>query len=102
MISNLNLTGLLICWTALFSLENMGFVANMVSLFMYFLYVMYFNLAGAANTLTNMMGATFLLSLIGGFVSDTSLTRLNTGLIFGTIELLVKTRLCTSELIYSI
>ena len=72
------------------SLENMGFVANMVSLFSYFYGLMHFDLSGAANTLTNFMGATFLLSLVGGFVSDTLLSRLNTCLIFGTIELLVK------------
>ncbi|WKA02580.1 hypothetical protein VitviT2T_020751 [Vitis vinifera] len=70
------------------SLENMGFVANMVSLFSYFYGLMHFDLSGAANTLTNFMGATFLLSLVGGFVSDTLLSRLNTCLIFGTIELL--------------
>lgn len=49
---------------------------------------MHFNLAGAANTVTNFMGATFLLSIVGGFISDTYLSRLHTGLIFGVLELL--------------
>ncbi|KAK1570470.1 hypothetical protein Q3G72_002428 [Acer saccharum] len=69
-------------------LESMGFVANMVSLVLYFTEVMYFNLAGAANTLTNLMGSTFLLSIIGGFISDTYLTRLQTALVFGSIEIM--------------
>ncbi|OVA10918.1 Proton-dependent oligopeptide transporter family [Macleaya cordata] len=69
-------------------LENMGFVANMVSLVLYFMNVMYFDLSGSATTLTNFMGATFLLSLLGGFISDTYLNRLTTCLIFGFVELL--------------
>ncbi|KAK3228996.1 hypothetical protein Dsin_000877 [Dipteronia sinensis] len=69
-------------------LENMGFVANMVSLVLYFMYVMNFNVAGAANTLTNLMGSTFLLSIVGGFISDTYLTRLQTALVFGSIEIM--------------
>ncbi|XP_015874800.3 protein NRT1/ PTR FAMILY 4.5 isoform X1 [Ziziphus jujuba] len=68
--------------------ENMGFVANMVSLVIYFMTVMYFDLSTSANTLTTFMGATFLLSLIGGFVSDSYLSRLNTVLIFGFLEVL--------------
>ncbi|KAL5582763.1 hypothetical protein UlMin_015205 [Ulmus minor] len=73
---------------AMTSFENMGFVANMVSLVLYFLEVMYFDLSHAANTLTNLMGAAFLLSLVGGFISDTFLTRFKTCLIFGTLEIL--------------
>ncbi|KAI9156482.1 hypothetical protein LWI28_007409 [Acer negundo] len=69
-------------------LENMGFVANMVSLVLYFKNVMNFNLADAANTLTNFMGSTFLLSIVGGFISDTYLTRLQTALVFGSIEIM--------------
>ncbi|XP_065854620.1 protein NRT1/ PTR FAMILY 4.6-like [Euphorbia lathyris] len=70
------------------TLENMGFIANMVSLVLYFLYVMYFQVASASNTLTNFMGATFLLTVVGGFISDTYLNRLHTILIFTAIELL--------------
>lgn len=83
------------------SFENMGFVANMVSMVLYFMYVMYFDLSSSANTLTNFMGATFLLSLVGGFISDTFLSRLNTVLIFGFLEILVitkkKTNLCPNH-----
>ncbi|KAI3866013.1 hypothetical protein MKX03_019538 [Papaver bracteatum] len=66
----------------------MGFVANMASLVIYFMAVMFFDLSGAATTLTNFMGSTFLLALLGGFISDTYLTRFSTCLLFGLIELL--------------
>ncbi|KAL3843597.1 hypothetical protein ACJIZ3_001000 [Penstemon smallii] len=73
---------------ALVALENMGFVANMVSLVLYFGYKMYFDLPSAANTLTNLMGSTFLLTVVGGFISDTYFNRFQTCLIFGTLEVL--------------
>ncbi|KAL6964557.1 hypothetical protein U1Q18_035608 [Sarracenia purpurea var. burkii] len=66
----------------------MAFVANMVSLVLYFYMEMHFDLPGSANTLTNLMGSTFLLSIIGAFVSDTYLNRFNTALIFGLLEIL--------------
>ncbi|CAL8166029.1 unnamed protein product [Prunus armeniaca] len=72
----------------LLALDNMGFVANMVSMVLYFMFVMKFDLAHSANTLTNFMGSTFLLSLVGGFISDTYLSRLTTCLIFGAVEIL--------------
>ncbi|KAL5834168.1 hypothetical protein ACOSQ4_013665 [Xanthoceras sorbifolium] len=72
----------------LVALENMGFVANMLSLVLYFMKVMHFDLSGSANTLTNFMGCTFLLSIVGGFISDSILSRLHTALLFGFIEIL--------------
>ncbi|XP_050382396.1 protein NRT1/ PTR FAMILY 4.5-like [Argentina anserina] len=71
----------------LLALDNMGFVANMVSMVLYFMGPMHFHLATSANTLTNFMGTTFLLSLVGGFISDTYLSRYSTCLIFGSIEI---------------
>lgn len=75
--------------TVLIGLDNVGFVANMSTLVLYFLLVMHFDVSTASNTLTNFMGSTFLLSLIGGFISDTYLSRLTTCLIFGAVEILV-------------
>ncbi|KAL3635165.1 hypothetical protein CASFOL_019712 [Castilleja foliolosa] len=69
-------------------LENMGVVANMVSLVLYFSYKMYFDLSTSANTLTNLLGSTYLLSVVGGFISDVYIHRFNCCLIFGTIEVL--------------
>ncbi|KAI5398786.1 hypothetical protein KIW84_064243 [Lathyrus oleraceus] len=66
----------------------MGFVANMVSLVLYFYGVMHFDLSSSANTLTNFMGSTFLLSLVGGFISDTYFNRLTTCLLFGSLEVI--------------
>lgn len=70
-------------------LENIGFVANMVSLVVYFMVVMKFDLSGAATTVTNFLGTAFTLTLLGGFISDSYLNRLNTSLLFGAIEVLV-------------
>ncbi|KAK3220107.1 hypothetical protein Dsin_014077 [Dipteronia sinensis] len=72
----------------LLALENVGFIANMVSLVLYFIQVMHFDLSGSANTLTNLMGSTFLLSIVGGFISDTYLSRFHTTLLFGSIEIM--------------
>lgn len=76
-------------FTAMMGLDNVGFVANMVSLVLYFLFVMHFDLSGSATTTTNYLGTTFLLTLVGGFISDTYMNRLNTCLLFGAIQLLV-------------
>lgn len=76
----------------LLALDNMGFVANMASLVLYFYGVMHFDLSNSANTLTNFLGSTFLLSLVGGFISDTYFNRLTTCLFFGSLEVLVSAK----------
>jgi peptide/histidine transporter 3/4 len=80
---------LIIFYAVLSALDNMGFVTNMVSLVLYFYGVMHFDLSSSANTLTNFMGSTFLLSLVGAFISDTYLNRLTTCLLFGSLEVIV-------------
>ncbi|KAF5189042.1 NRT1/ PTR FAMILY 4.4 [Thalictrum thalictroides] len=69
-------------------LENIGFVANMVSLVLYFLFIMHFDPSGAATTTTNYLGSVFVLTLVGGLISDAYMNRLNTSLIFAALELL--------------
>ncbi|KAI6684497.1 hypothetical protein NL676_030410 [Syzygium grande] len=69
-------------------LDNMGFIANLVTLVLYFCQVMHFYPAPASNTLTNFLGSTFLLTIVGGFISDTYLSRFSTCLIFGSLEVL--------------
>ncbi|XP_010248019.1 PREDICTED: protein NRT1/ PTR FAMILY 4.5-like isoform X2 [Nelumbo nucifera] len=69
------------------ALENIGFVANMTGFYLYFYLVMHFDISGSANTLTSFMGSTYLLSLVGGFIADTYLSRLSTCLIFGLLEI---------------
>lgn len=78
------------CTAAMMLLDNIGFVANMVSLVLYFLYVMHFDYSGSATTTTNLLGTAFLLTIVGGFISDTYMNRLNTCILFGIIQLLVK------------
>ncbi|XP_019231318.1 PREDICTED: protein NRT1/ PTR FAMILY 4.5-like isoform X2 [Nicotiana attenuata] len=81
-------------------LDNIGFVANMVSMVLYFSFKMHLDLSGSANTVTNLLGSTYLLSIIGGFISDTYLSRFHTILIFGTAEILAWT-LMTIQARYS-
>ncbi|KAK4337800.1 hypothetical protein RND71_042287 [Anisodus tanguticus] len=81
-------------------LDNIGFVANMVSMVLYLSFKMHFDLSGSANTVTNLLGSTYLLSIIGGFISDTYLSRFHTILIFGTVEIIAWT-LMTIQARYS-
>ncbi|KAK9070719.1 hypothetical protein SSX86_011121 [Deinandra increscens subsp. villosa] len=71
----------------LVALENMGFISNVLIMFTYFMKDLSFNIPGAANTVTNFMGSTFLLALIGAFISDTYISRFLTVVIFGIIEI---------------
>ncbi|XP_068661747.1 protein NRT1/ PTR FAMILY 4.2-like isoform X2 [Aristolochia californica] len=68
-------------------LENMVFISNASNLVTYFHSFMHYSLVRSANLLTNYMGTSFLLSLFGGFVSDTFFTRFSTVILFGLIEL---------------
>ncbi|XVF36209.1 hypothetical protein REPUB_Repub19eG0038600 [Reevesia pubescens] len=69
-------------------LENMAFIANAVSLVTYFMGYMNFSLTKSANTVTNFMGTSFILALLGGVIADTFLTRFTTCVLFGFVELL--------------
>ncbi|XP_010089930.2 protein NRT1/ PTR FAMILY 4.5 [Morus notabilis] len=69
-------------------LENMAFIANAISLVTYFYGYMNFSLTKSSTTLTNFMGTAFLLTLVGGFISDTYLSRFKTCVIFASIELI--------------
>ncbi|KAK9164366.1 hypothetical protein Syun_005268 [Stephania yunnanensis] len=73
---------------AMEALESMAFVSNAVSLVTYFFGYMNFSLTKSATTLTNFMGASFLLALFGGFICDTYLSRFKSSIIFGSIEVL--------------
>ncbi|KAF9665758.1 hypothetical protein SADUNF_Sadunf16G0157100 [Salix dunnii] len=70
------------------ALENMGFIANMASLVLYFYFTMHFDIATSANTLTNFMGSVFMLSLAGACIADTFLNRFYTSLLFGIMEVM--------------
>ncbi|KAE8701377.1 Protein NRT1/ PTR FAMILY 4.1 [Hibiscus syriacus] len=68
-------------------LENMVVLSNGTNFVSYFLNSMLYSAAESANMVTNFMGASFLLTIFGGFVSDSFLTRFNTFIIFCTLEL---------------
>lgn len=74
---------------AMTALETMAFISNGVSLVTYFYGYMNFGLTKSATALTNFMGTAFLLSLFGGFISDTYLSRFKTCIVFGCLEILV-------------
>ncbi|KAL7202758.1 hypothetical protein ACSBR1_034262 [Camellia fascicularis] len=76
---------------ALSTLDSIGSIANMSVFVLYFNHVMRFDQSQSANTFTNYMGSTFLLSVVGGFISDTYLSRLTTCLSFGVLQILALT-----------
>ncbi|KAG9440733.1 hypothetical protein H6P81_020898 [Aristolochia fimbriata] len=73
---------------AMEALDFMVSISNNVSLVNYFRGYMNFGLRKSANTLTNFVGTAHLLTLIGGVISDTYLTRLKTCILFGSIQIL--------------
>ncbi|CAI0558510.1 unnamed protein product [Linum tenue] len=73
---------------AMEGLDSMAFVANALSLFTYFYSFMNFGLTKSANTLTNFMGTSFLLALVGGFLADTYLSKFMACTLFASFELL--------------
>ncbi|XP_057869752.1 protein NRT1/ PTR FAMILY 4.5 [Cryptomeria japonica] len=69
-------------------LENMTFISIATNLITYFHSSMHYSIADSANMLTNYMGTSFLLTLVGGFVSDSFVSRFWTIIFFGSIETL--------------
>uniref|UniRef100_A0A7N0U9K9 Uncharacterized protein n=1 Tax=Kalanchoe fedtschenkoi TaxID=63787 RepID=A0A7N0U9K9_KALFE len=67
--------------------EMMAIAAVGNNLITYVFNEMHFPISKAANTVTNFIGTVFLLSLLGGFLSDSYLGSYWTMLIFGMVEL---------------
>ncbi|CAL0313148.1 unnamed protein product [Lupinus luteus] len=55
-------------------LENLAYLANASNLVMYMRDYMHFSPSKSANNVTNFMGTSFLLALLGGFLSDAFFT----------------------------
>jgi peptide/histidine transporter 3/4 len=70
------------------ALESMTFVSTVNNLVTYFTASMHYPLAESANMLTNYMGTLFLLTLVGGFISDSFFGRFWTIISFGLVEFL--------------
>ncbi|KAM1032964.1 hypothetical protein ACFX13_037323 [Malus domestica] len=69
-----------------FAFENMATLALAVNLVTYFNRVMHFELADAANQLTNYMGTGYILSILMAILADTFFGRFKTLLISGCFE----------------
>ncbi|KAL5100351.1 hypothetical protein RYX36_004678 [Vicia faba] len=69
-------------------LENLAFLANASNLVLYLKEYMHMSPSKSANNVTNFMGTSFLLALLGGFLSDSFLTTYHVYLISALIELL--------------
>lgn len=69
--------------------ENIAFLACAVNLVSYFTGVTHMDISEAANTVTNYMGTAFLLTLFGGFISDSYVNRFKSCVIFSFLELVV-------------
>lgn len=78
--------------------EMMAIAAVGNNLITYVFNDMHFPLSKSANIVTNFIGTVFLLSLLGGFLSDSYLGSFWTMLIFGFVELSVS--LSTSDMAF--
>ena len=68
-------------------MTTLGIAVNLVP---YMTGTMHLGNAAAANTVTNFIGASFMLCLLGGFVADTYLGRYLTIAIFTAVEATVR------------
>ncbi|GLJ31527.1 hypothetical protein SUGI_0632770 [Cryptomeria japonica] len=68
--------------------DNIASLASAVNLVSYFTLIMHLEIAAAATTLTNFMGTSFVLALLGGFISNSYINRFKTCVIYASVELL--------------
>ncbi|KAG8382409.1 hypothetical protein BUALT_Bualt05G0074300 [Buddleja alternifolia] len=80
-------------------LTTLGIAVNLVT---YLTGTMHLGNAGSANDVTNFLGTSFMLSLLGGFVADTYLGRYLTIGIFATVQSIGVTILTISTIIPSL
>ncbi|XP_012092434.1 protein NRT1/ PTR FAMILY 4.5 isoform X2 [Jatropha curcas] len=71
-----------------FGFEQIAIVALAVNLVTYFNGVMHFEIADAANQLTNFLGACYVLSILVAFLADTCIGRWKAVIISGCVEFL--------------
>ncbi|KAL8250469.1 hypothetical protein R6Q59_034162 [Mikania micrantha] len=69
-------------------LENLAFLANASNLVLYLSKFMHFSPSSCSNIVSNFMGTSFLLALLGGFLADAFFTTYCIYLISATIELM--------------
>jgi len=74
---------------ALFGFESFANTALQVNLITYFNGVMHFDIAAASNVLTNLLGTSYVLSVIVSYIGDTVVGRYKVALVSAGIEFLV-------------
>ncbi|KAF9683721.1 hypothetical protein SADUNF_Sadunf04G0043800 [Salix dunnii] len=72
----------------MFALESMATISLAVNFVTYFNGVMHFQIADAANMVTNYMGVSYILSIVAAVFADTHLGRHRTAVISGCLELM--------------
>ncbi|KAG9132873.1 hypothetical protein Leryth_014821 [Lithospermum erythrorhizon] len=77
-------------------LTTLGIAVNLVT---YLTGTMHLGSASSANTVTNFLGTSFMLCLLGGFIADTFMGRYKTIAIFATVQALGVTILTISTII---
>ncbi|KAK2994850.1 hypothetical protein RJ640_012813 [Escallonia rubra] len=80
-------------------LTTLGVAVNLVT---YLTGTMHLGNAGSANTVTNFLGTSFMLALLGGFVADTYLGRYLTIAIFAMVQAIGVTILTISTIVPSL
>lgn len=68
---------------------NIAFVSTMMNLVTYLQKAMHMGVGSASTNVTNFIGMSCAFALLGGFLSDSYMTRFKTMLIFGPVEFLV-------------
>lgn len=81
-------------------LENLAYLANASNLVLYLKEYMHMSPSKSANNVTNFMGTSFLLALLGGFLSDAFLTTYHVYLISAVIELIVSLLIIITTFFY--
>ncbi|KAJ4968312.1 hypothetical protein NE237_015013 [Protea cynaroides] len=76
----------LICFTV--TMMNAAFIPNMMNLVTYLRSIMHMDIASSSNTVTNFFGASAGFALLGGFLTDSYITRFKSIVIFGPLEIL--------------
>ncbi|KAH9322864.1 hypothetical protein KI387_017503, partial [Taxus chinensis] len=72
---------------AMVGLENLAFVPMVINLVTYFVGIMHMDIAKAATNVTNFVGTSFVLALLGAFILTPTLTDSKTNILSACLEL---------------
>ncbi|MCL7031407.1 hypothetical protein MKW94_006494 [Papaver nudicaule] len=83
-------------------MTNLTFIGNVFNIVTYFRQTMHMDVATASTTVTNIMGVSSAFALVGGFFSDSYITRFTAILVFGPFEFLGYVLLATQAHLQSL